>query len=191
MRSVRFLAVVVLVASSWGCTFSAGKPGFLVEALPTEQAVAVEVAPATVGRKYTFNSWLSFPGVGPWTYYLGDQFVAHAESLERQALSQTGSPNYRLHLELTGYDVSTFYRASCRIRATLSGDATGETLLDRQYVEVGRTAVVRMLFLGFFAVRSAIRATTSTCFDAAFGRVAEDVATKIRSPSLGGEESSP
>lgn len=180
MRAVRF-AIVILLASSWGCTVSAGKPAFLVEALPIEQSAVVEVDPATAERTYKFNSWLSFPAVGPYTYQLGEQFVSHSESLERQAFPATRSPEYRLDLELTGYDVSTFYRASCRVRATIVENATGDTLLDKQYVEVGRTAIVRMLFLGFFAVRSAIRATTVTCFDAAFRRVAEDVATRIES----------
>lgn len=177
------LASAIVAMSVAACSPITARPPTLMVELAGQYPVSVVAESASSEQRYDFNSWLSFPAVGPWSFEVGEQFEKYANSLRQQLSPGPKDGDYELRLHLTAFDVNTFYRASCAVRATMTERSTGKVVLDRQYVGIGRSAFLRVFWLGWFfgvGTRGALPATASSAFDSAFAKIADDVEDTLR-----------
>ncbi len=157
---------------------------YSLEGAPIEEFVRVVVPPSTRAGDRAISSFST--GIAyRWHAQYGRMFLQALEvelpylfrSYELVDQPSTG-PATQLTLEVSSYDFSDF-AAHAAVSAELKG-ADGKSLVVQRYFATGRSGADKMVGLGVFGMKSAVRQSTLDAYREILSRVASDVRSAMR-----------
>jgi hypothetical protein len=188
MRSV--LTVAALAVLTTGCvhhqiSFNTEEPTWhylidgsaidvpIVVSVPTEtQAADLEISSFAAGLAHRWHANYGKMFMQALEVELSQLFPSHTLSTSR---ASPGS--YHLHLDIPSYAYSGF-AARTTVEAVLT-DPSGAELLRKRYEATGKSGTGKVVGLGAFGMKSAIRQSTLDAYRQIFGRLRADLRSSL------------